>query len=83
MINLANWLEKRYQQRPEEPGFQETYLAELSMLLKLSTFYSVAALNSTEAFTIIKGLNLLPMTNDELPSRVSNFSKLPEQVVDF
>jgi hypothetical protein len=78
-VNLGNWLEKRYQQRPES-GLREAHLAELSTLLKLCAFYTVINSDPIEALAVMKNLNLLPLTNDELASRVANFSSLPEQV---
>jgi hypothetical protein len=82
-VTLATWLVKRYQQRPEEHVFNDTYLGELSMLINLSEFYIAANSNSMEALTIIKKLNLLPLTTEELSSRVSHFVNLPEYVSGF
>jgi hypothetical protein len=78
-VFLGSWLEKRYQQRPEA-GLKETNLAELSTLLKLSAFYAAADSDPMEALSIMKSMNLVPLNNNELASRVANFASLPEQV---
>ncbi|KAI6182910.1 Nuclear pore protein [Aphelenchoides bicaudatus] len=79
VVFLGNWLEERYRQRPDS-GLRETYLAELSILLKLCAFYTTASSYPIEAISIMKSINLLPFTNEELSGRVANFSNLPEQV---
>ncbi|KAI6241440.1 Nuclear pore protein [Aphelenchoides fujianensis] len=78
-IRLANWLDKRCQERPDSK-LEEANLGELRTLIKLNFFYAAAVEDPHEALAIMRELDLIPLSNEELPSRVGNFVMLPDYV---
>ncbi|KAI6203307.1 Nuclear pore protein [Aphelenchoides besseyi] len=71
-LRLANWLDKRCKERLDLK-LEEANLAELRTLMNLNTFYSAVNEDPHEALAIMRDLNLIPLTSDEMPSRVATF----------
>ena len=78
-LELARWLEKHCKTRPDTK-INEASIVELTSLVKLHQFYSMAAHDPHDALAIMSELNLVPLINDELPGRVASFVLQPEHV---
>lgn len=80
-VDFAQWLVKRYRTRTNEPRLEKHNLSTLCLLIDLHTFFErIIDQKYDAALRVIKSLQFIPLSPDEVQTYVNAFEMVPEEV---